>query len=131
MFYAQYFSDTFKRINDKRDYELACVSLFPIPPEVLGSFLARRWNFPERVIRTIRYYLYPKLAGMDTVTHLVHAAGTLARSFGYFYGNCSKYDLNYHTYLLFLRKFNVNLLDLFGKREELERKIEEMMFILL
>ena len=135
MFYAQHFPDLFgKIVNGVRNdlpFEIAQSKVLPVPVEELGEFLAKRWNFPSRVVKAIRFYPYPKYAGVDTAVHLVHAASVLAKSFGYFFGQSNKDDLNYHTYSLFLKKFNINLTRFFQHREEIKEKINEMMFILL
>ncbi len=135
MFYAQHFPEMFSKLaralRNNLPYEVAQSEILPVPVEELGEFLAKRWNFPNRVIKAIRYYFYPKYAGIDTAVHLVHAASVLAKSLGYFFGEYSKDDLNYHTYSLFLKKFNINLLRFFENFEEMKEKINEMMFILL
>ncbi len=135
MFYAQHFPDMFGRVikgvRNGLPYEVAQSKVLPVPVEELGEFLAKRWSFPDRVVKTIRYYPYPRYAGIDTAIHLVHAASVLAKSFGYFFGQADKDDLNYHTYSLFLKKFNVNLLRYFEDVGDIKEKINEMMFILL
>ncbi len=134
MFYAQHFPDMFmsvvKGVRNGLSYKIAQFNTLPDPSEKLGEFLATRWNFPKRAINVIKYYLYPKQAGIDTTVHLVHAASILAKNFGYFFGSYSKDDLNYHTYSLFLKKFNMNLLNFFEKHDDIKEKINEMMFIL-
>ncbi len=134
MFYAQHFPDMFmnviKGIRSGLNYEISQLKVLPAPSEDLGEFLAKKWNFPKRAVNVIKYCLYPKRAGIDTTVHLVHASSILAKSFGYFFGDYSKDDLNYHTYSLFLKKFNINLLNFFDKYDEIKEKINEMMFIL-
>ena len=134
MFYAQHFSDMFmdviKGVRKGLSYEISQLKALPVSTEDLGEFLAKKWNFPKRAVNVIKYYLYPKQAGIDTTVHLVHAASILAKSFGYFFGDYSKDDLNYHTYSLFLKKFDMNLLNFFEKYDDIKDKVNEMMFIL-
>ncbi|AEA33453.1 HDOD domain-containing protein [Hippea maritima] len=137
MFYAQYHPDEYKRFIDyieeeKIPYEVAELKFLPAASVNVGYELAILWNLPKRIRKTIKYYLYPAVKSkMDSALHLIHASSVIAKALGYFYGNYSIDNLNYHTYNLFLNKFKVNLLTMFEKhRETIEEKINDMVYIL-